>query len=300
MACTPVCASNDPQSCDALCGDGIPFVWTVAAGTIVACAPTFALARAQANYQALNLACQRARQGKICFITQALPNGKVGVDYNQTVRAMGGVPWQFPFLPLGCNASGVTTIPYEFEIYIFGAGPLPDGLTLGCLQGGGPGQIMGKPTTSGTYLFTIQVTDAVGAYQRKQFSITIDGGMDLGTITPPITSGSGASWGTVPAGNYRISYVNGALRYGANALWFLNIDNGLAHEGYKIVHSGGTQVEFPGTFDAYGSQALVEAANVGKSILIHHTGGEIKMYLTDSNYGDNGAGMPNPTFRLST
>jgi len=251
----------------------------------------------EANYLATNLACSRARVGKICFLTNGLPNGQLNVPYDFTVRAIGGVPWRFPFLPIGCVTLGV--VPYDFRVPITPfVGLLPTGLTLGCFGGGRPGQIMGTPTVPGDFSFFIQATDAVGAYQRKQFTIHIDGAIDYGTITPIITSNAASSWGTVPAGTYKVSYVNGALRYGNNAFWLLNI--AFANKGYYIRHSGGTTIEFPGTTGTYGSQALVEAANAGRQITINHTGGTIEMFLDDLNYSDNHPGAPNPTFRLST
>lgn len=269
----------------------MPFSWTVPAGTVVG------RSQIEADFLAGALACSRARTGKICFLTNGLPNGTVGTAYDQTIQAQGGVAFQFPFTTLtGCASFG--PVPYKMEVI---SGALPDGLLMGCVQigsGNVTGRITGTPTMDGLFTFTVRATDAVGAYQRKQFSIRIGTGTD--TITPPVTNSGGASWGTRAAGTYIISYVNGAMRYGNNALWFVNIDNGIAQKGFYIRHSGGTQVKFPGTNDSFGSQAVVEAANAGKNISISHSGGEISMFLDDSDYGDNHAGSPSPTFRLST
>lgn len=290
---------NNSAQCEVFCPNGVPFIWTVAAGAVIG------RTQAEADLKAASLACQRARTGKICFVTTQLPDGKVGEQYDATIMVKGGVPWQFPFLPNGCpgsiNGQILGVVPYEFDVQFFGPGPLPPGLSIGCGDGvGRPGQITGKPTLSGPYTFNIVATDAVGAFQVQQFTIRINGGTDYGTIAPTVFSSVGASWGTLPAGTYRVSYVNGAMRYGNNALWLLNLNNGLATAGFKIRHSGGTTVDFPGTTGTYGSQALVEAANAGKSIAITHTGGTISMFLNDTDYGDNHAGSPGPTFRLTT
>lgn len=302
--CPPICppqiAFNDEIFCDVTCQDGLAFRWVIAAGTVLGQGPTFDIAKTNANLLAGALACQRARLGKICFVTRSLPNGKVGKPYDFTVKAVGGVPWQFPFLPVGCAFFGA--VPYDFRVGLFADDPtlgqLPDGLIMGCRQGGNPGQITGTPTTAGTFNFVIRATDAVGAFQHKPFSITIDGG-DFGTITPSIMSGTPTAWpGVIPPGTYKVSYVEGAWKPTASSTLF-EVNNFPVFRGYRIVYSAGT-INFPGPNSSYGSQALVEAAYAGVEQTIVHTGGPVSMYLQDSPYGDNGPGAPNPTFRLST
>jgi hypothetical protein len=102
----------------------------------------------------------------------------------------------------------------------------------------------------------------------------------------------------VAPGNYRISYVNGALRYNANQGWRLNAHN--TFPAYYVEYNdGAAEIAFPGTVVEYGSQTQVEAANAGASIDIVHTGGSLGMYLHDGPIEDNVAGSPNPTFRLT-
>ena len=48
------------------------------------------------------------------------------------------------------------------------AGSLPPGVSL--FRGG---KITGKPTTAGTYTFTVEATDALGATAMRSLSITI-------------------------------------------------------------------------------------------------------------------------------
>jgi len=298
--CPPQLAFNDEVFCDVRCQDGMAFRWTVPARTVAGQGPTFEIAKNNANILAFNLACQRARTGKICFVTPSLPNGKVGQPYDFTVKAVGGVPWQFPFLPIGCASFGI--VPYDFRVGLFAddvtMAQLPDGLTMGCRQGGLPGQISGIPTTGGTYHFVIRVIDAVGAFQHKMYSITIEGA-DFGKITPNIFQPSPTSWpGTIPAGTYKVSYVEGAWKPSATSPLF-EVNNFPVFRGYKIVYSAGT-INFPGPNATYGSQALAEAAYNGQEVSIVHTGGPVSMFLQDSPYSDNGPGAPNPTFRLST
>jgi Putative Ig domain len=69
----------------------------------------------------------------VTFTTTSLPNGSNGVAYNQTIVTTGGV-------------APIT--------YAVGSGSLPPGLKLNSV-----GTIIGTPTTSGTYTFTINAID---------------------------------------------------------------------------------------------------------------------------------------------
>ncbi len=77
-----------------------------------------------------------------------LAGGQVGISYATGVFADGGVP------------------PYSWSRV---AGTLPPGLSLTT----SPGRITGTPTTAGTFVFTLRVTDSVGAQASRQFSITV-------------------------------------------------------------------------------------------------------------------------------
>jgi uncharacterized repeat protein (TIGR03803 family) len=89
------------------------------------------------------------------LLTGTLNNGIVGVAYNKTATAMGGLP------------------PYK---WLLASGTLPPGLTLNT----GNGAVTGMPTIAGTYPFTITVMDAEGtpATVTKSYSIS--------TIDPPL------------------------------------------------------------------------------------------------------------------
>ncbi len=91
--------------------------------------------------------------------TTTLPNGQVGVAYNQTLAATGG------------------TTPYTWSL---SAGSLPTGLTLAA----GTGLISGTPTATGTFNFTARVTDANSLSATRALSITID----VATLTITTTS----------------------------------------------------------------------------------------------------------------
>ncbi|MBN9662525.1 MAG: putative Ig domain-containing protein [Acidobacteria bacterium] len=90
----------------------------------------------------------------------ALPNGTVNVVYSQTMAASGG------------------TQPYT---WIQTEGSLPPGLSLAP-----NGVISGIPTTVGSYIFLLRVTDALSAVATKTMTLTVSqtGGSTL-TITTP-------------------------------------------------------------------------------------------------------------------
>ena len=81
--------------------------------------------------------------------TNTLTPGRVGVSYANGLFADGGIP------------------PYRWS---FVAGQLPPGLSLTT----SPGRISGTPTTAGTFVFTVRVTDNGGQQATQQFSITIN------------------------------------------------------------------------------------------------------------------------------
>jgi hypothetical protein len=95
------------------------------------------------------------------ILTPSLPNGVVGVAYNQSLTAAGG------------------TTPYTWKIT---GGTLPAGLALSA-----NGVISGGPTTAGTSTFTVQATDKSNPNQidQKSLSIVITGANGALSITTP-------------------------------------------------------------------------------------------------------------------
>jgi hypothetical protein len=71
------------------------------------------------------------------------------------------------FTTTGCDTS---TSPVQWS---FLAGRIPVGMTESFLQGQTTGAVSGRPTTEGTYSFTLQVTDSIGATDTETFTITV-------------------------------------------------------------------------------------------------------------------------------
>ncbi len=78
---------------------------------------------------------------------KTLASAKVNAAYSQAVAASGGTP------------------PYKWTL---SAGKLPDGLTLDPT-----GKITGTPTASGTFTFTLQVSDAGSKSKSQEFTIVV-------------------------------------------------------------------------------------------------------------------------------
>ena len=80
----------------------------------------------------------------LIVMTSALPGGQMGVPYNTTITAMGGIP------------------PYTWVIVL---GALPAGLTLGTTDG----VLGGTPTVTGSFVFTVEATDSSGSAATRKF-----------------------------------------------------------------------------------------------------------------------------------
>ncbi|MBI1763349.1 MAG: hypothetical protein HYR56_18140, partial [Acidobacteria bacterium] len=108
----------------------------------------------------------------------SLPNGTVGIGYNQTITASGG------------------TAPYSFSI---SAGVLPTGLTLSSA-----GVLSGTPSVANPFNFTVLATDANGCTGTLAYAVTINPANILPTINAVAVSRQQGS----PVSNSTIANVN--------------------------------------------------------------------------------------------
>ena len=158
---------NSAQSFTVSCPDGTQFTWTIAAGEFIA------LSQASANQIALSTAKNRARENRVCIVSNTLNGGCVGSEFTVTIEAVGGTALFFPYIPqpqapIGFGGCGQNFQPIHYVWSLVG-GSLPPGLELDECTG----QIIGTPTATGVYTFTVRATDAIGSYQQKSLSICI-------------------------------------------------------------------------------------------------------------------------------
>ncbi len=124
------------------------------------------------DFSVPNCLVKKASLLKVSTLT--LPGGTVGVSYNQTLAATGGIPG------------------YEWRLNP-GSSLLPVGLSLNP-----SGVISGVATTAGTTIITVKVTDSAGGTATKQLSLTISPSVVVPVLVT-ITSSSLLPAGTVGA-----------------------------------------------------------------------------------------------------
>jgi hypothetical protein len=152
---TPTLFANEATACTANCPDGTPFVFTVPAGIYLA------QSQAQANDMAESRACRAAIQARIC-LSSIVGLGCVNQFFSQTIIVTGGIG------------------PYTFDI----TGSLPPGL-LPSSSNPTNTIISGYPSAIGSTTFQVSVTDSVGNFMTKLYTISI-----LGITNPNLPDGS--------------------------------------------------------------------------------------------------------------
>jgi len=105
------------------------------------------------------------------FSTDSIADGKLNQSYSQQLRATGGTPG------------------YAFSLT---GGSLPPGITLAKT-----GVLAGTPTQSGLFKFTVEVVDASGAADTREFSLRVNADRTL-SATPGTLSFAYAGDGVAP------------------------------------------------------------------------------------------------------
>ncbi len=168
--------------------------------------------------------------------TVSLPAGDVGVAYSQTLTAIGG------------------TLPYTWSLTV---GSLPTGLTLTPSSG----VISGTPIITGTFSFSITVTDGVTNTATKPFSIIIN-------AAPVITTVS------LPNGDVGITYSQSLAMTGGTPLFTWSVSVGSLPAGLSLGPSTGIISGTPTTAGTYGFTVLLSdsvggTATAAYSIIIN-------------------------------
>ncbi len=155
----------------------------------------------------------------LSIVTMSLANAAIGVPYSQLVTAGGGA------------AAG-----YGWQVT---AGALPAGLSLSA-QGTPSATLAGTPTASGSFTFTLQVTDAYSAVATRMLTLVVGG--DLAILTTP----------TLPAAVRNAPYtasITGIGGTGAGYTW----QAPMAPAGLALAPTGTPSTTLSGTPTAVGS-----------------------------------------------
>jgi hypothetical protein len=103
----------------------------------------------------------------------APPTGSCVIDAVPPVTLSRGMGSVVDFTTTGCDTttgSGATPTPVRWSLV---AGTIPTGMTGPFFQGTTAGHIIGTPSVAGTYRFTLQVTDQVGAIDQENLTVTV-------------------------------------------------------------------------------------------------------------------------------
>jgi hypothetical protein len=153
------------------------------------------------NHATASAALSVTIDGALSISTPAsLAGGSVNAAYSQTLAASGGAS------------------PYTWTL---ASGALPPGLSLSAA-----GKIAGVPTAPGTFAFTVDVTDALGAKASRQFTIAIVNGL---TVASPVT---------LPGATVGVGYSDTLLAAGGTGPYTWAITAGLPPGGLSLRTNG--------------------------------------------------------------
>lgn len=212
--------------------------------------------------------------GGECLLTVAFCEGSttVSLDSLDPVSAIGTITLD------DCLASeGVTFNPIDFTLADSG---VPGGGPLVCCSSSSSG------SSSSDYCPCDNTCDESVVFAEAD-----------------ITSGpTTKSFGSKPAGTYRLCYISGSMGYAKNCdacggsdclKWRVNSNGcdtgGPAVAGFTANYGGGS-VLTSGNGGSYSTPAACEAGHAGESVLFGHSGGDISITFADSAYSDNEIG----------
>ena len=233
-------------------GGAAPYNWTITSGTLPpglllnASAGTISGTPSQVGQAQITITAtdrsSRSATPRQCSIdvrpalaiaTTALSQGATGASYSDAVSVSGGVS------------------PYVFSTT---GGSLPPGVALDAATG----KITGRPNSAGSFSFTLQVIDNLGAQSSKNLSITIGQGLAIPNCPPPV-------------GNVGQPYSGALVAQGGTSpyRWTIgsgNLPTGLALDSPTSIISGTPSVPGASTFvlqvnDA-GSSSVTRACQI--------------------------------------
>ena len=156
----------------------------------------------------------------LAITNSALPAADVSMLYTASLSAIGGVR------------------PYQWNLV---SGVLPSGIQLQTSSG----VIAGRTALSGSYPFSVQVTDASGHSATAAFSLTV--------AVPPVASTLAITNSALPAADASMLYTASLSAVGGLAPYHWNLISGILPSGIQLHSSSGVM---SGTTAAPGSYPL--------------------------------------------
>lgn len=156
--------TNSPQTCQGECPDGLPFFYTVAAGTFAA------FSQLMADRMAFTYACKQLSKHKVCLSAMDVGEYCFGGSIASNITATGNHP------------------PFAFAVE---SGSIPSGTSLHTISGT-KCVISGTPSSPGVYVFTLRVEDSIGGFMTKQYVLRIVGITNSSPL-PDATNGTAYS-----------------------------------------------------------------------------------------------------------
>jgi hypothetical protein len=181
----------------------------------------------QAGSQALSIvvaAASTPAPAPLNIVTSSLPGGTTGVSYGATLVASGGTP------------------AYS---WIISSGALPPGLVLGATTG----QISGTPSSTGTYTFSVKVTDSGSPARTVSQSRSIA----VAAASPPTPAPLSIVTGSLPGGTTGVSYSATLVASGGTPAYTWGITSGSLPPGLIL---SGTTGQISGVPSASGTYSF--------------------------------------------
>ena len=142
----------------------------------------------------------------LTIINSALPAADVSISYTTSLSAIGGVK------------------PYQWNLV---SGVLPSGIQLQTSSG----VIGGRTALSGSYPFSVQVTDASGHSATAAFSLTV--------AAPPVAPTLAITNSALPAADASMPYTASLSAVGGLAPYHWNLKSGILPSGIQLNSSSG-------------------------------------------------------------
>ena len=212
-----------------------------------------ATSKADSSKSASAAATVEANSGPALTITtKSVPEGTTGTTYTATVTGSGG------------------SQPYDWSVV---SGSLPAGLQLGAQTG----TISGLTTKSGSYAFSVKITDANGNTTTEALTLTMNA-QQSGNCGPPLYSCSRSDLDVIVPTSPPVLSANPAYYGGHLGAGLVAVDPAYNNRILRVT-DGETDATRPGESYSTGSSAEKNVTSFDESLFfVHNETGEICLF----------------------